>query len=845
MNILHSRLFASRRFISRTFTLAITASGLLASTLSGATIDVTVDPADTIVFPDGTAISPASVNSRVGQGFVGYGTSVYVMPFQLPALSPSERIVSAKLSLNLEGWSNFSGFLRNLDLYGINVVSGTSKANFPENFVDGVNPGANPNAFLLQDNWFTPADINISYATGLTIPKVSQDFGWFLQALYDAGAQPGEYAFLTLTHDAQIAYQRYYLITAGNSTTLPKPKLTITTAPANPADRVYYLDAGNGDDSGSGSVIAPWKTFGRAQQTLIAGNTLRCTGELGAVTIKSTDPVGAPAVMSGTAVVTPERLITYTDWPGHAQPHITMLSFRDWTSLSGGTRIDRYLKFSNFRFAPGQVDSGGRSESNAVYLASAWHVTLDGCTVEGAELRVPEKQPGTNYGVDSARGFRPYTPTATPAVTAGYPGNASYVTINNCQVSDCAIGILVGESYSGKISEHWTITNTTVTGATEDGIQIDGGGASGDATAAAIIKGNTVSGQNEYHQAFLWRGDGDQTVWNNYKWHQVRQDHYTIVNGQSQYDGTYSTAVIYYAGDDIYSPTGPSGEPRMTLYLLADDHDHVTDRRKKDRWYLVENPSIYFDPTYVDGTTNTLVPTTGDSAHTDAISIMGPTHDVIFQDNRIEVSVTGSPLKLDNTGHSYDNPTYLIFENNLFYSTSIAGASMNIAGGEYIWFKHNVLFAGPGIPKSGTIPEQIAPPARVIRFIDQDHGFKFDADGTPHIYFYNNIIGGCGDTLKQDNRVLAVTKYNAWLSAPLPGKSEMQLGEGDFVVSGGWKAVLFHNAYQGELWLDPGSPVQNKGSALSEYQTSDNRDFTGYLRHDGMPDPGAYEIQTP
>lgn len=164
---------------------------------------------------------------RVGNGHSSTVRSVMVIPFELPALPAGHTVQSATLDLNLEGWSNFGGVLANVDLYGIGVVSSSASANAATTYVDGVNPSSNSDAQILQNNLLTPAMINTSSASSQTIPVTSANFASFVQALYNGGAQAGEYAFLTLAHDGAITDQRYYDLSSADSTSYPTPVITI------------------------------------------------------------------------------------------------------------------------------------------------------------------------------------------------------------------------------------------------------------------------------------------------------------------------------------------------------------------------------------------------------------------------------------------------------------------------------------------------------------------------------------------------------------------------------------------------------------------------------------------
>ena len=718
--------------------------------------------------------------ARVGQGFVGFGTSVYVMPFKLPVLTATERIVSATLSLNLEGWANSSGFLQNVDLYGIDLVNASSEAHRPENFVNGTDPGANTHASLLQNNFLTPADITaVAGVSGQTIAKQTADLGWFLQALYDGGANAGEHTFLVLTHDASLAaYQRYYLLSAGNSTAFPKPTLTVTTEliPAN--EQGYYLDAANGNDTGLGSAGSPWKTFARAQLALQPGNTLYCSGELGLIQMNSASPVGTSAAW-----------ITYRNWPGRPAAKFTRLVF-------DGVKKNRYLKFQGVSFFPGEVATASYADNNAVYLAGGWYVTLDDCDIEGAHLAIPAANVPTN-------GFAPYTPVSPfppPVVTAGAPGDASYITVTNCRIKNGAIGISVSENpaYTTKSADFWTITDNVIENSSEDCIRLAGGGGSD-----SYIARNYVKNQIQYQYPFNWVGyPSSPGVWTNHPWAKVTQQ------------GTGASGIFYKA--ELLA------DGRTRFFILADDKDDTPARNTTGRWVLDSDATVYFQSSDLSGT-----PITGDNAHTDCISIMGPTTNLVFELNRVEVSpYGGGGMKLENiNGHPQD----IVFQNNLFYALpaldpSLGASVFIIAGGDNVLFRHNTIFAGT-----------TAPLARAIRFIDTTP----NQAGFGLIEFYNNIIGGGGST-NTGATGMAVSDHNLWLIAPLAGFTS---GQDD-------KVLPARSTYLDAKWVDPAtgdfhlqvtSPARNIGSADPLRTTPLDADGNARV---GVPDVGAYEEQT-
>ena len=776
---------------ARAATLLLAAFASLAAVAPGlaAVINVNAQTTDRILFPDGTARPTNDPNARVGRGFLGCGSSVYVMPFQLPTLAATERVASATLTVNLEGWSNFSAFLGNLDLYGIDVVSASNNAHVPTNFVDGVNPSSNADAALLQNNFLVPAHIDTSSASAQTISKQSSNFGWFVNALYDAGAKGGDYAFLTLTHDATIAaqHQRYYLLSVGDSTTYPKPKLTLTTETIPANEQAYYVDAALGNDTtGLGTPGLPWKTFARAQQAVQPGTTVglaigwvvhRAVGDLGLIQMTSTSPVGTSGAW-----------ITYRDWPGRPAAKFTRLVF-------DGVKKNRYLKFQKLSFFPGAVATASYNDNNAVYLAGGWYVTLDDCDIEGAHLAIPAANVPVN-------GYAPYTPMSQfppPVVTAGFPADASHVTVTNCRIKNGAIGISVSENpaYPAKQADVWTITDNVIDNSSEDCIRLAGGGGSD-----SYIARNYVKNQVQYQYPFNWAGyPSAPGVWASHPWGKVTQE------------GTGASGIFYR--------TESLSDGRTRFFLYADDQAHPPARNTTGRWVLDSDPTVYFQPSDVSGN-----PVTGDNAHTDCISIMGPTTNLVFELNRVEVSpFGGGGMKLENiNGH----PTNVVFQNNHFYALpqmnpGLGAALFIIAGGDDVLFRHNTIFAGTNVPL-----------ARAIRFIDTT------GNGFGLIEFYNNIIGG-GGHVNTGATGMAVSNYNLWLTAPLPGFTS---GPNDVkpASGGSYTTVKWVSPTTGDFHLQSTSPARNIGSTDPLHTTA--LDSEGLARV-GNPDVGAHEEQTP
>lgn len=540
----------------------------------------------------------------------------------------------------------------------------------------------------------------------------------------------------------------------------------------------YYVDSQLGDDAAAGTATAPWKTFARAQQAVQPGDSVYCSGSLGRIDMTIASPKG-----------TSDRWITYKKWEGRAVPHASALVFN-------GAKADRYLIFQGFTFAPGEVASASYTENNAVYLAGGWYVTLDDCDIEGARLAI------TPGAVDPSVGFAPYTPVAPyppPAVTAGTPGDASFITIKNCRIKYCAIGISVTENpaYTTKQARNWVITDNDIEEASEDGIRFASKGGS-----SSYIARNYIFNQTFYRYPFNWAGQPSFAgAWAGRQWQKVTQD------------GTGASAIFY--------KLEPVSDGRLRFYVLADDKDHLPARNTTGRWVLDSDPTVYFDPLTVDG-----LPTTGDNAHTDGIAVMGPSENVMWENNAIEVSkYGGAAMKMENLG---GHPLNHTFQNNLFYAMpalnpALGAFLLNIAGGNNCVFKQNTIFAGSNSPL-----------ARALRFNDTT------GTGFGTLYFYNNIIGGGG--VSNTGAVnIAISDNNLYLNTPQPS---FQRGPNDVVLPARstYLAAKFVDAPAGDLHLQPTSPARNIGSPSSIATTPTDADGQSRV---GSPDAGAFEEQTP
>jgi len=803
-------------------------------------ITVPVETGDQVILSDGSLRFVGDPSGRVGAGYSATTSSDYVLPFKLPALPAGEHIVSASLSLNLENWYNRYDRLQNVDLYGIATARASAAAVAASDFVDGTDPASNSAAVLLQDNLLTSADApGVSAFTNVDL-KTSGDFGWFVQALYDDGAQPGQYGFLVLSHDGALDLMRYFIITSANSSSLPKPALNLVTESGG---RDYYLDTTRANE-GSGSRLSPFRTFAFAQTKLQAGDTLYCTGPLGIIRMNSSAGAnGEPPY----AVGTDGHPISYKAWPGRDQPQVSELIF-------DGVKRDTYLSFDGFQFSPGSVPEADYIQHNALNLTGAWHISFQHCQIEGASLAIPE-------GVlpeDPAASFTPYVPSSlalrqtNPAVSSGYPGNASYVTIRDCTISNCGIGIMVYENsaYAAKQSRYWTITNNDISHASEDGIRFAGG----DAGAGSVISNNHIHGQDACQASYAWYGYAyrdntrDATAFNDKQWKQVKQ---------VRSDGTVQTAIVYFVR------VADSSDGYLQLFVLPDDRSIPMLRNVSSPLELVDKDTdgstIQFRPVIQDGKANAGTPANGDSAHTDCISVMGQMTGGFFEKNRAEVSERGGgALKIENIPRTINgavvnqHPTNLTFQNNLFYSTGnppVKAALFIVAGGKNCWFIHNTIFGGPSYNPDGA-----------IRF-SKDSSVLDNSEFS--VNFYNNIIAGGGASNFSATDPLAVSKYNLWMRLPYskvtstsrPGIAFDSATDHNLPIGATVPELIefaaFHDAANGDLHLDPGSMAADIGlpdsgaSGLSipsgHIPATDINDFS----RDAHPDAGAYEVGSP
>lgn len=516
----------------------------------------------------------------------------------------------------------------------------------------------------------------------------------------------------------------------------------------------YYLDAAAGGDGNAGTAVAPWKTWSHAQTHLVPGDTLHATGALGAVQMTSADPVGTAA-----------QPITYRRWSGKPVPHITTLVF-------DGAVKDAYLVFDGFKFDPGYVASAGLAENNTVNLDGASHIVFDHGYFEGPKL------------AGATGDFAPYCLRDSqnpPTLTAGHPGNASYITVKNSTFSYSSVAIRLYEHYAypAKLVRHWQIVDNDFAESAEDFITMAGGGG-GD----SVVARNVMHDQVMYRSSFHWPGTATGQWGPNYSWLPVTQD----VTGAS--------AIFYH-------------HTAGRLHLLADDKNHLPARNTTHPWRLDADPqNIYFTPSG-----------TGDSTHVDGIAIQGATKNVLIQRNSFEATPEGGQcLKLDYVD---GQPEFITVENNLFFCpTASATYLILITGGSNTIFRHNTIYPGPS-----------APAARGLRFLEKTGG------AWENLQFTNNIISGA---VVSSGSV--TSDYNLWLSAPPVAIGE---GPHSITVAGLGAAGVVDPAapdfqlLENSIARDKGDPAQAPGVTA---ESPLGVDYAGAPR-DPTPDLGAYEHQ--
>lgn len=206
--------------------IAFVGPALLASAANAALYTVYVDASDYEARNDNAVANGAFGYLRVGTRTTGAsGTTVSaIFPFALPALAPGETITSATLRLTTFAQTTNLP-VANADLYGL-PYHAAPMASDAANYYSGPNDPT-PGVTKLEDDFLTPADVD-----GNEVPFDSVDIASFVQSLYTAGAQPGDFALFRLSYDQPVdtaVHNRYQIWASGATDSAQLPTLSITT----------------------------------------------------------------------------------------------------------------------------------------------------------------------------------------------------------------------------------------------------------------------------------------------------------------------------------------------------------------------------------------------------------------------------------------------------------------------------------------------------------------------------------------------------------------------------------------------------------------------------------------
>jgi hypothetical protein len=226
-----------RTYIKRGMALAIFAAvGLVSGRASAAVFQIRSDAADYEANSTGITSTGVSGDLRIGTIVISPNARITsaILPFQLPALPAGEVVTGATLDV-LTSTDTVTNTLRrptaseNGDLYGLpfdaTPVDVTAARYFsgPNDTTVGVTK--------LQDNYLVAAHANTAQRV------ISVDISAYLNSLYAAGAQAGDFAILRISYDPETVdttiLNRYRFRAQGTSTTAnpeaDQPLLTITT----------------------------------------------------------------------------------------------------------------------------------------------------------------------------------------------------------------------------------------------------------------------------------------------------------------------------------------------------------------------------------------------------------------------------------------------------------------------------------------------------------------------------------------------------------------------------------------------------------------------------------------
>lgn len=216
--------------------------------------------ADAQVNADGSLAWGGQVYHRVGFSASG-NASVYVFP--LPDLDGQD-IATASLELTLEVISIWGSDLQ-ADLYGLRWNS-SSQPLASDYFVGAY--GTDTSAVALQDDLVTESTPLGSVTTNAS---GSANLASWLQSLYNAGAQPGDYAFIRVSADNSPFTYRYYQF-ASSDATAGAPVLEISTQAA--VQNQIWVDQAASVGTPDGSSAAPYATIQAGLDAASAGDTV-------------------------------------------------------------------------------------------------------------------------------------------------------------------------------------------------------------------------------------------------------------------------------------------------------------------------------------------------------------------------------------------------------------------------------------------------------------------------------------------------------------------------------------------------------------------------------------------
>src|SRR5690606_17768016 len=101
--------------------------------LNGAVIVVPISTSDQQLTQTGSAFAGNTSARAGGDGSNGY---TFVLPFALPEIAAGEEIVSATLTLNLQGWTHFGAAQGDAQLFGIDRYNNSAAAVNATDWID-------------------------------------------------------------------------------------------------------------------------------------------------------------------------------------------------------------------------------------------------------------------------------------------------------------------------------------------------------------------------------------------------------------------------------------------------------------------------------------------------------------------------------------------------------------------------------------------------------------------------------------------------------------------------------------------------------------------------------------